>query len=143
MLKTADAKYDLFISYAHKDAAYVNQLVVALKEEGLRVWHDQGLLRLGEDLLAGIQLALETSRFYLLVISPNYLASEWANFELGVALSRKQPIIPLYLHPVVSTALPASIQRLAGLSAQDATPKQLAHELAQTIKHPAELKRAS
>jgi hypothetical protein len=143
MAETVKPKYDLFISYAHQDAAYVNQLATALRQESLRVWHDQGLLRMGEEFLAGMQQALEESRFFLLVISPDYLASQWTNFEMGVALSRRQPLIPLYLRPVDQAALPASIHRLTGLSAQDVSPKQVAHLLAKTIKQPAKLKRAS
>ena len=143
MAEPAKPKYDLFISYSHKDAAYVSLLAAALQQEDLRVWHDRGLLRMGEDFLAGIQQALEQSRFFLLVISPVYLDSQWANFEMGVALSRKQPIIPLYLGPIAGLVLPASIHRLTGLSAQNKTPKQIAHQLAQTINQPAKLKRAS
>lgn len=148
MAKKASPEYDLFISYSNADFPFVNELASELEKEDVRVWYDKGAMRLGDDFVASIQQALERSEYFLLVISPAYLASQWANFEMGVALSRSltresERIIPLYLKRVPNAALPSSIKQLSGLSAQDSPTGEIAHQLAEIIKQPKKLKRAS
>jgi hypothetical protein len=148
MAKKVSSGYDLFISHASADLPFVNELVSELEREDVRVWSDKGRIRLGEDFMVSVQQALESSEYFLLVISPAYLASQWANFEMGVALSRSLSqgqgrIIPLYLKRVPNTALPSSIKQLSGLNAQDSPISEIAHQLAEIIKQPKRLKRAS
>lgn len=148
MAKIIPPEYDLFISYSNADFPFVNELVSRLEKEDVRVWYDKGAMRLGEDFLASIQQALEKSEYFLLVISPAYLASQWANFEMGVALSRglsqkSGRIIPLYLKRVSNAALPSSIKQLSGLTVQDSSVEEIAHQLAEITKQPEKLKRAS
>lgn len=148
MAKKVAFEYDLFISHANADFSFVNELAAELEKEDVRVWYDKGAMRLGEDFMASIQQALEKSDSFLLVISPAYLASQWANFEMGVAMSRSLfrksgRIIPLYLARVPNAALPSSIQQLSGLNAQDLPVAETARQLAETIKQSEKLKRAS
>lgn len=148
MARTVKSEYDVFISHAHSDAAYVDELVVALEQAGVRVWHDRGALRLSEDFSSALEQALEESPYFVLVISPDYLASQWCNFEMGVVLGRKLTqeagrVIPLYLRPVDPAKLPASINQLQWLSARQLSVKQVARILAEVIKQPEQLKQAS
>ena len=91
-------KYDLFVSYASEDESFVKSLVNALAEYGLTVWYDNGKLRFSDSILRFIEEGLENSRFFLLVLSPDYFKGSWPQFETGVALSRvgKEHILPLY-----------------------------------------------
>ncbi len=139
MAKLVKPKYDLFISYAKQDLPFVDRLVHSLEAEDINVWYDRGSLRLGEDFSRGIQEALEQSRNFLLVISPDYVSSPWANFEMGVALShdpaaRARSIIPLFVREVDRSALPPRIAQTPGIFARDLTVEQIAEHLAGIIK---------
>ncbi|MGH9832895.1 MAG: toll/interleukin-1 receptor domain-containing protein [Blastocatellia bacterium] len=114
MNSVVEPKYDLFISYAHQDLPFVDELVSHLKGHRLNVWFDQGMLRLGDSFSNSVQEALEHSKYFLLVISPSYLKSAWGNFEMGVALSRaispaNGNIIPLVVGDVNRDVLPPLI----------------------------------
>ncbi|MGH9844418.1 MAG: toll/interleukin-1 receptor domain-containing protein [Blastocatellia bacterium] len=113
-----EPKYDMFVSYSPQDMAFVDELVRRLKSKNqrLKIWFDRGVLRLGDSFSSGVQEALEQSKYFLLVISPGYLDSSWANFEMGVALSRAgsseyENIIPLVIGDVNLAALPPPITR--------------------------------
>jgi len=114
MNSASEPKYDVFISYAHQDLPFVDELVRHLQDQRISVWFDQGMLRLGDSFSNSVQEALEHSRHFLLVISPSYLKSAWGNFEMGVALSRAASpangkIIPLVVGEVNRAALPPLI----------------------------------
>jgi hypothetical protein len=114
MNNASEPKYALFISYAHQDLPFVDELVSHLEDHRLNVWVDQGILRLGDSFSNSVQEALEHSKYFLLVISPSYLKSAWGNFEMGVALSRAASpangkIIPLVVGEVNRAALPPLI----------------------------------
>lgn len=138
------AEYDVFVSYSKKDAPFVRSLVGALEERGIRAWYDGGELRVGENFMRRIEDALEQSRYFLLVISPDYLASQWNSFELGVALgaasARRVRVIPVL---VGETALPASsdlpaplkpLLRYQFLHVPRASAEWLAAEVAEVVK---------
>lgn len=42
------SKYDVFISYSAKDKPWASDLVDALKNEGVRAWIDQDVVKPGE-----------------------------------------------------------------------------------------------
>src|ERR1700755_1061920 len=105
------AEYDVFVSYSHKDALFAQHLVDALEGRGIKAWYDGGEIRAGESFMRRIEDALEQSRYFLLMISPDYLASQWTSFELGVALSAASTkgarIIPVLVRDVDLSSLPA------------------------------------
>jgi len=80
----AEAKfdYDVFISYSSKDKAWVRgELLPRLEASGLRVCIDYRDFRPGAPIVKEIERAVLTSRRILLVLTPNYLASAWTDFE--------------------------------------------------------------
>jgi hypothetical protein len=80
--------WDVFISHASEDkAAFVNQLVEALKASSVKVWYDAHELKVGDSLRAQIDKGLAQSRFGIVVLSPNYFAKNWAQGELDALLS--------------------------------------------------------
>jgi len=79
--------YDVFISYSHRDEDWVhNQLLPRLKQarvgrRKMRVCIDTECFRPGAALLTEIERALLASRKTVLVLTPDYLKSEWTQFE--------------------------------------------------------------
>ena len=136
------AEYDVFVSYSHKDAPFVRRLVNALEARGIKAWYDSEVLRVGENFMRQIGDALEQSRYFLLVISPDYLANQWTSFELGVALSAASTkgarVIPVVVRKSDLSALPG-LRLLRRHQFLDATPtwesaEQIAAEVAGVVR---------
>lgn len=114
------AAWDLFISYAEADRAWVEgYLLDALEVAGVRS-RSEATFTLGVPRLVEFERAVQQSRRTLLIISPAYLADDVTQFVNLLALTQgletsTWKVIPLILKP---TPLPA---RLALLTALDAT----------------------
>ncbi len=75
-------QYDIFISYSSKDKDWVRgELLRALEERGLRVIIDFRDFRPGAPSIKEIERAVLTSRKTLLILTPDYLQSQWTEFE--------------------------------------------------------------
>jgi tetratricopeptide (TPR) repeat protein len=95
--------YDVFISYSSVDRDWVrNDLLPILEGAGLRVCIDYRDFQPGAPRPEEIQRAVLTSRRTLLILTPDYLTSEWANFgNMMVQFldpnNRERSMIPLML----------------------------------------------
>jgi len=75
-------EYDVFISYSSQDKDWVRgDLLRALEQRGLRVIVDFRDFRPGAPSIKEIERAILTSRKTLLILTPDYLASQWTEFE--------------------------------------------------------------
>jgi hypothetical protein len=105
LVPQGEFRYDAFISYSHKNSVWVrNTLLPRLEHEGLRVCIDFRDFEPGAPSLTEMERAVLQSRKTLLVLTPDYLASEWAEFENILAstldpAARKRHVIPLLLKP--------------------------------------------
>jgi tetratricopeptide (TPR) repeat protein len=85
-------EFDVFVSHASEDKArFVEPLVAALKERGLRVWYDFEQIRLGDDFRLRIDQGLVRSRFGVVVLTPRFF-KEWPQAELSALFDRVLPI---------------------------------------------------
>jgi hypothetical protein len=92
--------YDVFISYSHTDREFVTKLANKLRENGIMVFLDYEEFRVGSPLIIELERAVTSSRYILLVLSPDFLQSSWNNFEsLFIQMvdptGRERRIIPL------------------------------------------------
>src|SRR5688572_17236566 len=89
---------DVFVSYSRKDRDFVQRLVGDLQSAGVSVFFDQ-TIQPGESWVASLSKAIESARYLLVVLSPDYLESQWALEEMKVGLlreaDRKATVIPL------------------------------------------------
>ncbi|MBI5430458.1 MAG: toll/interleukin-1 receptor domain-containing protein [Nitrosomonadales bacterium] len=79
----------LFISYSRKDGPFAERLAQDLMTSGLDVWIDRWKLKPGESLVDAIGDAIGRSDYFLPVISPDFLMSQFAKRELNEALMRQ------------------------------------------------------
>lgn len=107
MTSQAAAPLLVFFSYAHEDEKLRNKLVVhlaALKREGsISEWHDREI-GAGEEWAGEIDARLEAAQVILLLVSPDFLASDYCNdVEVDAALRRHDAgearVIPVILRP--------------------------------------------
>ncbi len=87
----------IFISYSRRDIGFVRTLAGDLEKAGYDVWWDVSDLRGGDDWLRVIPAEIETSDHFVVVLSPNAVASEWVRKEYAQALSLRKKIIPVML----------------------------------------------
>lgn len=88
----ADFRYDAFISYSHQDQAWVdNVLLPRLEGAGLRICLDTRDFEIGVPALTNMENAVQQSRKTLLVLTPDWVASEWTHFE-SLLLQTNDPI---------------------------------------------------
>ncbi|MGD2176787.1 MAG: TIR domain-containing protein [Anaerolineae bacterium] len=105
MSEQAEHEYDVFISHSHADREWVSgELLPRLEEAGLKVIVDFRDFEIGVPSLVNMERAVDQSRHTLVVLTPEWLASEWADFEgllVGTAdpAARRRKLIPLMLRP--------------------------------------------
>ena len=115
MTDQTEDRYDVFVSYSHTDQAWVhNELLPRLEAAGLKVIIDDRDFEIGVPSLVNMERAVETSRHTLIVLTPAWIQSEWAEFESLLVVTadpaaRRRKLIPLLLKPC---ALPSRISIL-------------------------------
>ncbi len=111
----AEFTYDVFISHHPAERDWVRgDLLPALEGAGLHVCLPERDFEIGLPTLVATERAVDGSRHTLVVITPDWLASAWNDFETLLVSSadpagRRRRLIPLLLKP---TALPARIDLL-------------------------------
>lgn len=105
----------IYISHADQDEALRDELLThlaPLQAEGrIAPWH-RALVEGGEDRLATIQRQLEAARVVLLLLSPDYLASDACMEEARQALRRQEAgevkVVPILVRPCDLGAFPVA-----------------------------------
>jgi hypothetical protein len=84
-----------FFSYSRTDADFVLRLCRDLRAAGISIWLDKLDIRPGEDWDESIARGLAECGRMVIVLSPTSVASNNVLDEVGYALSKKTPIIPI------------------------------------------------
>jgi hypothetical protein len=104
----------VFISYSHKDRNFVEKLVNDLQSRlpDIRLWYDMDIPA-GNSWAETLSNEIESADVVLTILSPDYLASQWANRELELALLRKTEgkarLIPILVRPCQPTGFLQSL----------------------------------
>jgi len=132
---TGGHPYDVFISYSHHDKDWVRgELLPQLERAGLRVCIDYRDFEIGTPSLVNMERAVDNCRHTLIVLTPDWINSEWTEFEsllagTGDPAGRRRKLIPLMLKPC---KLPP---RIAMLTYADFTqPSERGAQMARLIK---------
>ena len=101
-MSTETFPYDVFLSHSAKDKAVVRPLAERLRQDGLKVWFDEWVLKPGDSIPAKIEAGLEHSRVLVLCMSAHAFGSDWAQLEAGTfrfrdPLNQERRFIPLRL----------------------------------------------
>ena len=89
----------IFISYSRKDIDFVRKLADDLETAGYDVWWDITDLQGGDDWVKTIPQAISSSQYFIVVLTPNSVESEWVRKEYTQALSLRKKIIPILFVP--------------------------------------------
>ena len=120
-------QWDVFISHATEDKDYVEPLVKALDNAGIRVWFDKSTVEWGDDLRSSIDRGLVNCRYGIVVFSKAFLKKKkWTEYELNSLFALEQPgrkiILPIW-HGITREDLlqygAGFADRLAKISSKD------------------------
>jgi hypothetical protein len=92
----------VFISHATADAAVADVVLECLRELGHRVFLDSDPevgFRGGEKWKKRLYLELRAADAVVCLVTPKYIASEWCNFEIGVAEMVGARLLPIQVAP--------------------------------------------
>ena len=83
-------EYDFFISHASEDKdGIVRELAVALQAEGIKVWYDEFILKIGDSLRKSIDKGLVNSLYGIVIISPDFIKKNWTEYELNGMIAKE------------------------------------------------------
>ena len=92
----------IFISYAHANAPAVNQVMEDLHTRGCRLWYDGGI-EVGSEWPEYIASHLAGAAVMIAFVSNAYVRSENCRKELHFALTRRIPVVSVFLENTVLT----------------------------------------
>lgn len=98
---------DIFISYARPDLEFVQQLRQDLTSRGFSAWfdpEDNSALK-GAFILSKYSASITAATVFLLVLSPDAVASTVVPEQVRLAKMQTKPIIPLIWRPVADTPM--------------------------------------
>ena len=128
-------EYDVFVSHAWEDKTdFVDEFVIELKNQGLKVWYDKDRMKIGDSMRERIDNGLSKSRYGIVVLSPDYIAESkyWTKEELNGLFQMEtingKMILPIW-HKLTKKQVveysPIIADRLA-MTTADYTPAEIA-----------------
>ncbi|MDQ6849683.1 MAG: DUF1883 domain-containing protein [Actinomycetota bacterium] len=133
--------WDVFVSHASEDKDVVAQpLATALEGAGVSVWLDAAELRILDSLRRKIDQGIRSSRFAVVVVSSNFFAKGWTQYELdGIAtmtVAGRQALLPIWHNVTKDEVLdhsPSLADKVARSTATH-TVQEIASEIAAVVK---------
>lgn len=129
---------DVFVSHAWEDKEdFVDEFVLELRKQGLKVWYDTDKLQWGDSMREKIDQGLSKSRYGVVVLSPNYIAKHkyWTKAELNglfqVETINGKTILPIWhnLTKKQVTEYSPIIANRKAMTTASMTPAEMAEEL--------------
>lgn len=138
--QTDDTEYNVFISHASEDKSpFVDELVKALQEKGIKVWYDSINIGWGDSLRSQIDNGLKKSTFGIVVLSENYIKKGWTQYELeglfNIEMTKGKTILPIW-HNITKQQVMDFSPTLAGRKALTSalmTAEEIANEFVKLI----------
>lgn len=130
-----NTEYDVFISHASEDKElFVNDLVQALINRGIKVWYDSQNIEWGDSLRTKIDNGLMNASFGIVVLSNNFISKGWTRYELeglfNIEMTKGKTILPIW-HNITKQQVmdfsPTLTGRMA-LTSAAMTPDEMADE---------------
>lgn len=110
---TGNAK--VFLSHSHSDKIFVEKLKKDLEDNNITTWYDNKDLDIGEIVSEAISQGIEQSWFFLIVVSPDSVSSNWVKYELNEAydghISDGKKILPVVIGDIEDKDIPKRLKK--------------------------------
>lgn len=90
----------IFVSYAHKDSAFVLKDIQYLSNKGYRIWYDEGI-EFGNNWPDELAISIKNCTQFIVYLSNNSILSEHVKDEIYFALANKLKITPIYIEDII------------------------------------------
>lgn len=108
----AEARANIFVSYSRKDGAFVDRLESALKARGFAPKIDRSDIYAFGDWRRRIEELIVKADTIVFVLSPDAVASEVCQWEVGIAAELKKRFAPIVCRAVETEKIPPERARL-------------------------------
>lgn len=108
----SQSKLKVFISYAHEDAAFAEELATGLDLAGFDPMRDATNIGAGDEWEHRIEELIGSAATTVFVISPASIVSVNCSKELEKTQSLRKRILPIMLLPTPDESIPAALKRL-------------------------------
>lgn len=82
--------HGIFLCHSSADKPFVRKLKKDLEKKGVQhTWIDEGELLIGDSLLSKIEEAIDKTKYFGVILSPEAVASKWVKRELEMAMTRE------------------------------------------------------
>ena len=140
MAKKEKFKLSVFVSYARPDEATVRWLDKNLGTSA-KLWTGMEI-PIGSEWVGEIEQAISNAQLVLLLITPDFLESPFANLETGIALKHSRvrddlPVIPVLMRGVTPDDLPPLLKNRVCIDGSRMTRDELLEELRRVISRTA------
>ena len=138
-LKYGKAMGCFYFACREDKLAIVAPLASALRKQGVRVWYDEFDLKLGDSLSKSINRGLMDSNFGLVILSKDFFAKRWTEYELQSLIARvvggEDIILPIW-HNIDQESIKKYSLYLADLKAlsSDMGVEALAAEIIKRVR---------
>jgi hypothetical protein len=92
--------HSCFISYAHQDEAFAEQLHADLQQAGVTCWFAPHDMKIGDKIRPTIDRSIHAHDKLLLILSQNSIDSDWVEKEVETAFERESQSKQLALFPI-------------------------------------------
>ncbi|MBN2267651.1 MAG: toll/interleukin-1 receptor domain-containing protein [Candidatus Babeliaceae bacterium] len=141
--KSTGGRWDVFISYATKDFAIIQEIIIDLKQKKITYWWDREQLLPDDDVIGQLDHGLKNSQKLLLCISYNQIDLGWSRAEYGAILNKfitrqtQQKVVPLIIDDLQDSDFPPLISNIYHTRWSDKESyQQLLKALKQNTKPP-------
>jgi uncharacterized protein YjbI with pentapeptide repeats len=100
LMEQAIQTYSCFISFSAKNQDFADRLYADLQNNGIRCWFAPLDLRIGEDILHGIDQAIRVREKVVLILSEESIASGWVQDEVTTAFEEERKRKETVLFPI-------------------------------------------
>jgi hypothetical protein len=111
-------RYDIFLSYSHRDKKKAMRIAQVLREAGYKIFFDEDVIRPGESIRVAIERGIYASRALVVLIGEKPETRQNTFFELGLflGLSRDSHIVlPIIIDKTPRARLPYDISQFKAL----------------------------
>jgi hypothetical protein len=133
------ADYDVALSYASEDRAYVDEVATALVQAGVTIFYDrlEGVDLWGSDLYTYLHDVYRArARFTAIFVSQHHARKRWPTYELEVAQARALIESRPYLLPIRldESEVPEVLRSLVDKRASETSPQEMAGLILQKLE---------
>ena len=126
---------NVFISYAHSDAAQARSLVKALHENNVVGWLDSADIAAGEAVSSAVRDALKNSSVVIVLLSQRALHSQWVQFEIGAAEALDKKIIPVIVsEDVIDEEIPDILRSRKWIDGRDRPYEDVVRDVKRAVE---------